>query len=469
MHRAALLAALLVGAGLAGCIGEDEDDLSESGLPDQAGVPGVSFQTPLKASHPAYGLPTMNDPTRNVDGEVPGWWHPPEQADLPSDITGLSHLGQISDEEERGAGIAIFGSLAIVPGFVDTTTVYDISDPANPVALAELAEPPARDVDTLAFPDGRLYEVFATDTGVVPVFNLTDPVDPEKIATIEPDRGSHNVGFVPGTPILYNSASAGGGDGSQLESQASEGTAIYDLSDPTEPEQVIDFENGYSCHDISFYIDPAEDMHRAYCAGIQMTQIWDIADPTSPDVIVSVPAHHGNTELPSTGVGTVMFSHLAMVNHDASILIVGDENGGGVAPACDAYAEADGTTASGPSGNLWFYDISDEESPELQGWLSPAHHYSSNPPHDDRLTEIGGAGVPAGGTAHCGQLLPQEGKLVMGFYGAGVLLIDFSDPANPVIQDQWNPNTNVWDVWYYQGYLFTGDLARGMDVLELTG
>lgn len=133
MHRAALLAALLLGAGLARCIGaEDSDNLDASGLPDGATATDVSFQSPLKASHPAYDLPTINDPTRNVEGEVPAWWHPPAQAEVPGDITGLSHLGQIEDEEERGAGIAIFGRLAIVPGYVDTTTVYDISDPANP-------------------------------------------------------------------------------------------------------------------------------------------------------------------------------------------------------------------------------------------------------------------------------------------------------------------------------------------------
>jgi hypothetical protein len=123
--------------------------------------------------------------------------------------------------------------------------------------------------------------------------------------------------------------------------------------------------------------------------------------------------------------------------------------------------------ASGPVGNLWFYDITDEEDPQLQGWISPTHHYTSNPPHDDRLTEIGGAGVPAGCTAHFGQLLPQENMLAMAFYGAGVVIIDFNDPMNPMIVDQWNENTNVWDVWFYQGYLFTGDLARGMDILTL--
>ncbi len=472
MHRAALLAALLIGAGLAGCIGQDDaEDLGESSLPGEAAPSEVSFQTPLKAAHPDYDLPTFNDPTRNVQGDVPSWWTPPAEAQVPGEITGLSHLAKIEDDKERGGGIAIFGSLAIVTGYVNHTTIYDISDPANPVALSHLEDPPARDADTLAFPDGRLYALFATDTGVVPIFNLTDPENPEKVATIEPERGSHNVAMVPGTPFLYNAASAGGGTGSQVESQASQGTAIYDLSDPTNPELVTDFENGYSCHDITFYMDQDQGKYRAYCAGVHATQIFDIADPTSPEVVVTIPHPHGAPGTPSLAEAPATLSHLAMVNKDASVLIVGDETGGGVAPACDVHAEAEGTSASGPVGNLWFYDISDETSPSLEGWISPTHHYTENPPHDDRLTQIGDAGVPSGCTAHFGHLLPEDGKLAMAFYGAGVLIIDFSDPANPLIVDRWfeEPSTNVWDVWYYQGYLFTGDLARGMDVLELTG
>ncbi len=471
MRRAIALLVLLVAAPLAGCIGTEDttDDPNQANNVDAGPLTDVINRDPQKAAHPSFGFPTINAPTQNLTGEVPAWWTPPAAVEVPDTITGLAHETRIADEEERGAGIAIFGSLAIVPGFIDPTSIYDISDPKNPTHLADLEEPPARDVDTLAFPDGRLFAAFATDAGVVPIFNLTDPTDPEKVATIEPDRGSHNLGFVPGTPILYNSASLGGGDGSQVPGQGQEGTVIYDLSDPANPEMVTDFENGYSCHDISFFIEPSEGTYRAYCAGLQMTQIWDIQDPRDPEVIVDVPVHHGVAGAPSAGVGSVMFSHLAMTNRDGTILIVGDENGGGVAPACDAHVEGAGMSASGPTGNLWFYDVSDEEDPQLLGWISPTAHYTENPPHDDRLTEIGGAAVPAGCTAHFGHLLPEDGKLAMAFYGAGVLIIDFSDPQNPIITEQWTDNANLWDVWYYQGYLFTGDLARGMDVFTLEG
>ena len=44
-----------------------------------------------------------------------------------------------------------------------------------------------------------------------------------------------------------------------------------------------------------------------------------------------------------------------------------------------------------------------------------------------------------------------------------------SKPDNfPTVLAQWKDNSDTWETWYYQGYLFTGDLNRGMDVLRLT-
>ncbi len=470
MQRALLFASLMLAAPLVGCIGDSgtTDDPLDAQSDLASTVPDVTWASPQTTSHPAFGFPTVNDPTSGLDGAAPTWWTPPEPVELPEEITGLEHKATVNDGEQRGAGIALFGSLAIVPGFADPTSLFDISDPSNPVHLSDLGEPPARDVDTIAYPDGTLVAVFATDAGVVPVWDITDPENPEHLVDIEPTAGSHNVAIVPGTPILLNANSNGGGSGSQIQGQGTGLTEIFDLSDPANPEHVQDWGNGYGCHDISFYIDPAQEMYRAYCAGVDMTQIWGVADPASPTVITDVPYPQGAGPA-SIAAAPAALSHLAMVNHDASVLIVGDETGGGVAPACDAYARPAGTTISGPIGNLWFYDLSDEQNPELMGWMSPTHHYTNNPPHDDRFTEIGGLGVPAGCTAHFGRVLEDTNVLAIAFYGAGVLLIDFDDPANPEIIAQHNDdNPNVWDVWYYQGYLFTGDLARGLDVFTLT-
>jgi hypothetical protein len=376
--------------------------------------------------------------------------------------------------------MSVFGSLAVVPGYGNPTSILDITDPAAPKLLSTIEEENHRNVDFIAFPTGRLIAVFATGNGTIPVWDITDPAHPVRISEFQPTAGTHKINVVPGTPIVYNANSNGGGCpipdpsgglacfmvGSRFADQGTGITEIYDLSDPEHPLLVQDWQNGFGCHHIYFWINPAVEKYRALCAGIEFTQIWDIADPRNPEVIVSVPMQHGNTALPSTHLGIESFSHFSILNYAGDTLIVGDESGGGgLPPGCVAHASTPLGDVSTPVGALWFYDVSDESNPQLKGWFSPGYPLNNLPP--------AGAGAVFGNscTAHHGRLVPDpSGRelLAMAFYRAGVVLVDFTDPAAPWLVDQWNDGTDTWEVQYYNGYLFTGDLARGMDVLSLT-
>lgn len=466
--------ALLLAGTMAGCITDESTDPSgdADGLLEQVPV----FDDPRTRPHQAFGWPTATAPY-SADGRlVNPWLAPIDPADLPETITGMEHLAQPADVVS-GAGIAVFGRLAVIPGHGSSpTAILDISDPAAATIIGSIDhhdKVTARDVDVIVHPDGRITLVFATNEGVVPVYDITDPTNPVHLTDIEPSAGAHNVAIVPGTPILYNANSAGasgtapllGLPENRLPDSADGITEIYDLTDPEAPELVQDWHNGYGCHDITFWLSDDGQKNRAYCAGIQMTQIWDIADPLAPIVVSNIPVHYGTEGGPSAEVFLVNFAHLAMVSHDADVLIVGDETGGGLLMGCDAYIDAQVQTASGPLGNLWFYDLSDETDPQLKSWFSPNPSYITNPPTPEQEAVFGWPGC----TAHFGRNIDDRDQLVMAFYGAGILLVDYSDVAHPVIVDQWiEPGTNAWDVWYYQGYLFTGDLARGMDVLSLT-
>lgn len=468
--RTSLLGLLVVTASLTGCIGGTDDGLDEERVGDVEDASNLKasedqlFHDPQTRSHPAYGYPTFTTVPQDAPG-LPSWWEPIQPANATLEDLSLEHVGEDPDgDASYGTGIAIFGKLVIVPGrSTGNSWIFDISNPESPELISRF-EAPGRDVDTLAFPDGRLFAVFATDGGAIPIWNITNPREPSKATLVSPDRGSHNVGIVPGTPILYNSASRGGGAGSNLETLAAEGTAIYDLSDPSQPELLQDFENGYSCHDISFSIRTDQGEYRAYCAGHEVTQIWDIEDPADPRVISTIPVHHGTPDFPSTGGTIARFSHLAMTDQTGDVLIVGDETGGGGAPGCDATLQQAPRTVSGPLGNLYFYDISDEEDPEYMGSISP----NSTALMTDEVQEDPRRGVSPC-TAHFGRLVPhpERALFAVAFYGRGVNVIDFTEPTNPRIVDQWNDGTNTWDVWYYNGYLFTGDTARGMDVLRI--
>ena len=154
-------------------------------------------------------------------------------------------------------------------------------------------------------------------------------------------------------------------------------------------------------------------------------------------------------------------------------------SGGGTPGAC--YLYEDNTDLSTPFGALWFYDLSDEAAPQLVSWISPPTIAPDlNPAVPDPTTidptdpnsllnpvRPYTAGFP-NCTAHFGSLVPGEDKLVMSWYSAGVLLIDFSDLATPFILDQYQSDpTNPWDARIHGGWVFTGDIARGMDVLRL--
>lgn len=446
-----LLATSLATMALAGCI--ETGDPLDDGTPDTP-----SIDTGPNNSHPAFGFPTYLP----MNGTLAGNWSLPDGKDLPdpiSSVEGVTHV----EGTTSGHGIAVFSTLAFTgpSGGDGPLRIIDISDPENPALLAE-APAPVRDADTIAYPDGRL--VVITTAGGTQQFatDVTNPTNPVVVAEVDVPGSNHNIAVVPGTPIVYNS-----------------GGSIVDYSDPANPDIVSDGGLPSGCHDITFYISQAEEKYRAYCAGYEVTGIWDITDPTDVTVVNEIPYPSMNEGLPQDGgpapdlgVFPLSFSHLAIPNHDASVLIMGDETGGGLINGCDYYANAAGNTQSGPLGNLWFYDITDEENEVLHGHFSPSYYEA-----------LGGSC-----TAHFGRVIEDTNHLVMGFYAAGVTLVDFTDLDNPVMKDRYDPiyppsapsgepgpgtvfgatgGSSIWDVWYYEGYLFTGDSGRGMDVLTL--
>jgi hypothetical protein len=237
---------------------------------------------------------------------------------------------------------------------------------------------------------------------------------------------------------------------------------MWDFSDPAAPERLPDFENGFSCHHIYFWNDLEQQKFRGVCAGIEYTQLIDTTDPYDPSVIVNVPFGTGVAGAPSGS--QVSFSHYAGLSVDGTILLVGDEHGGGAGPiGCVHRVDTPEGAVSVPIGAVWFYDVSNEEDPQLMGWVSASQ------------LEKAGAALANSCTAHHGRLLPVPGRdvLAMSFYGAGVILVDFTPVRNeagglPIVLDQFaEDDSDTWETWYYNGYLFTGDLGRGMDILRL--
>lgn len=466
-----LAASLLVAGLLAGCAGNDSgssaDRAADGGL-----LAGASlWNDPQNAPHPKWNWPTLSSPPANATG----WWTPVEARPLPEPITGIEHLAQAmngSSPIPQGAGIALFGHVAVVPDDAEYARFVDISDPAHPVQVGQL-ESAGRGAAVIAYPDGRLVTAIATSPGF-DVIDFTDPTQPQMLAQVEPREGGHKLGVVPGTPILYNAGSSGGeplpnpllGPGlCNIDiSQCVGYTSIYNLTDPANPVLVQEFQNGLACHHIFFWNNAEENRFRALCAGIQYTQIWDTADPEHPKVLVNIPVHSGVANTPSQMVSIAAFSHSAGLNTDGTILYVGDENmGGGSPPGCAAGTSTPAGEAGTPVGATWFYDVSDELNPRLLGYFAPPRDADHQ--------------VSRSCTTHHGRIVPAEGRdlLAMSYYNDGVILIDFTPTMGeggpaivPQVVDEFHDGTDTWETWYNQGYLFTGDLARGMDVFTLS-
>ncbi len=471
-----LLALALTATTLAGCVGDSTDNLDanlgpallDAGLNfAHDGYPGFGVSAALWES-PDGRLQTLHD-----DGTIQ--WFKPAYKGLPDVLTRVEPVAHV-DNTTTGGGITVFGPLAFIGGRSQgPLSVVSIIDPTNPVVIGTAEDVPVRDADTILYPGGQL--VLITTAGGKNIFstNVTDPWNPTLVGNYETPGGNHNIAVVPGTPIVYNTA-----------------MDIVDFSDPASPVLVGTFEGGDGCHDIAFSIDRSADRFWALCAGYAQTEIWDIHDPLAPSLLVAIDYPSVDKGLPIVGGALddagvpqdvasaapcvpvagvcpsaafpLSFSHLAIVNHDATVLIMGDETGGGGMNGCDFYYEgADGQTYSGPIGNLWFYDITDPQNPDLRGHVSPGYRDA------DDTDPINGSPLGQSCTAHFGHTIEDTPFLVMGYYTAGVVLVDFSDLDNPRIMDRWDEQTDIWDVQYYQGYLFTGDIVRGMDVLSLSG
>ncbi len=481
-----LFAAALVGALFAGCL----DDAAPAPIVGDHDVPAVAgalykgtgqifagaplYTDPQNAPHPAFNFPTLANPATGPG--IPESWAPIAPTALPEHISALTHIVQ-AEGVTSGAGIAVFGSLVVVPGFGADTSVVDISDPAHPKLLSQFK--PQEGLSThrgaafIPYPTGQLVVVISTGAGI-DVWDLTEPVTPKPRPFLLMNRtdgstiGSHKVGVIPGTPIVVNAASDGG---ARSAPEASTGvTQMWDLSNPQDPFRLPDFQNGYSCHHVYFWNNPEEGKFRGVCAGVQYTQIWDTADPYNPSVVVSVPFGTGGTP---ADVAAVQFSgglsHYAGLSLDGKVLIMGDESGGGsTPPGCTVRADTPVGGISPPIGAVWFYDVSDETSPRLLSWISASQLEKMGMEDDPQGL------APRSCTAHHGRLVPIEGRdvLAMSFYGSGVVVIDFTAVRGegnnfPTVVAQYADHSDTWETWYYQGYLFTGDLTRGMDVLSL--
>ena len=192
------------------------------------------------------------------------------------------------------------------------------------------------------------------------------------------------------------------------------------------------------CHDITAF--PEIGLAAGACSGNGI--LLDITDPENP------------VRLDDVIDPAFAYWHSATFNNDGTKVLFTDEWGGGGRPRCRASDPREwGANA--------IYDIVD-------GRMEFRSHYKLPAPQTETENCV----------AHNGSLVPVPGRdiMVQAWYQGGISVFDFTDSANPVeiaFFDRGPINAErfvmggYWSAYWYRGYIYGTEIARGLDVLEL--
>ena len=193
------------------------------------------------------------------------------------------------------------------------------------------------------------------------------------------------------------------------------------------------------CHDITVYSQLG--LAAGACSGNGI--LLDIKDPVNPK------------RLDAVNDPNYAYWHSASFSNDGKKVVFTDEWGGGMAARC---------RANDP--NKWganaIFNLQDNK-------LKFASYYKLPAAQGDSENCV----------AHNGSLIPIPGRdiKVQAWYQGGISVMDFTDAEHPVEIAYFDrgpiyPNLLVlggdWSSYWYNGHIYASEIARGLDVFELT-
>jgi hypothetical protein len=404
------------------------------------------------------------------------------EPDVPPGETQSSNMTHLSNQPKNGAlqgtgsDIAFQGKYAFA-GNYDGFTVYDLTDKENPEQVVQVYCPGSQN-------DVSVYKnllVLSTDSSRsddscastslpatekaawegIKIWDISNPLAPEYIKSIETECGSHTHSLAPAKDgrNLYAYVSSYSPNATYPDCQPPHdfvSIVKIPLKNPTSAKLVatpnLFPDGGYEgdparrasttsgCHDITTYAK--YDLAAGACMGDGI--LMDISDRERPRVIDRV----RDTE-------NFAFWHSATFNDDATKVVFTDElGGGGLATCTKEYAPELGANG--------IYDIKRKSGGKKD--LVFRSYY--------KIPRINTANENC--VAHNGSLIPVPGKdvMVQSWYQGGVSVFDFTDSRNPrelawFDRGEGVSNGGTWSTYYYNGYAYSNDLDIGFDTFEI--
>jgi len=192
------------------------------------------------------------------------------------------------------------------------------------------------------------------------------------------------------------------------------------------------------CHDITVY--PEIGLAGGACAGYGL--LLDIRDPVHPRRLAAV------------ADSNFAYWHSATFSNDGSKLLFTDEWGGGLQPRC--------RSTDNPHWGADAMFRREGGSLEFQGY------YKLPAPQTSQENCV----------AHNGSLVPVPGRdiFVQAWYQGGVSVVDWTDPTHPkeIAFFDRGPmdatklvGAGSWSAYWYNGHIYSSEISRGLDVLDL--
>jgi hypothetical protein len=390
-------------------------------------------------------------------------------------------------------------------------SIYDISNPAKTTLLTSMVCPGGQgDVSvyknlmfmSVEMPNGRIdcgaqgFEPPAPGSQPqqgppaaqkerfrgVRIFDISDIKSPKQVAAVQTCRGSHTHTlvvdpndkddvyiYVSGTSFVRQSAELEGCSGEKPDKDPN--TALFridvikvPLASPQDakivssPRLFMDPQSGSlaglssgathgtgkpqptdQCHDITVYSQIG--LAAGACSGNGI--LIDIKDPANPK------------RLDAVNDPNYAYWHSASFSNDGKKVVFTDEWGGGLGARCRA-------TDPNQWGADAVFNVEDNKLKFAGYYKLPAAQ-----------------GISENCVAHNGSLIPIPGRdvEVQAWYQGGISVMDFTDAQHPVEiayfdRGPIDPNMLVlggdWSAYWYNGHIYASEIARGLDILELT-